>query len=85
MALGTGAFFAFAVSKALLARKRQPSTGTEAFGGKKAVVKATLEPYGMVLLQGELWKARSEREVIPIGETVEVIGMEGFTVVVRKV
>ena len=85
VAIATGAFFAYAVSKALLALKQQPSTGREAFAGKTAVVKATLEPDGMVLLMGELWKARSEGEVIAMGETVEVIRMEGFTVVVRKV
>ena len=84
VAIGTGAFFAFAVSKALLTLKKRPSTGREAFVGKKAVVKATLEPDGMVLLAGELWKARAEGGNIRIGETVEVVAMDGFTVVVRK-
>jgi membrane-bound serine protease (ClpP class) len=85
VAIATGAFFAFAVSKALLALRQQPSTGREAFAGKQAIVKATLEPEGMVLLMGELWKARSDGEVIPIGEVVEVVAMEGFTAVVKKV
>jgi membrane-bound serine protease (ClpP class) len=85
VALGTGAFFAFAVSRALLTMKKRPSTGREAFAGKKAIVKANLEPDGMVLMDGELWKARSEEGEIRIGETVEVIVMEGFTVIVRKI
>lgn len=85
VALGTGAFFAFAVSKALLALKKRPSTGRETFAGKKAVVKANLEPDGMVLMDGELWKARSEEGEIRIGETVEVISMQGFTAIVRKI
>jgi len=85
VALATGAFFAFAVSKALLTMKKRPSTGREAFSGKRAVVKANLEPDGMVLMDGELWKARSEAGEIRIGETVEVVEMEGFTAIVRKI
>ncbi len=85
VALATGAFFAFAVSKALLAQKRQPSTGREALVGKRAVVRAPLEPEGFVLLAGELWKARAQEGTIGYGETVEVVGMEGFTVIVRAV
>lgn len=85
VALATGAFFAFAVSKALLAQKRQPSTGREALIGKRAVVRAPLEPEGLVLLAGELWKARAAEGTIGRGETVEVIGLEGFTVIVRAV
>ncbi len=85
VALGTGAFFAFAVSKALLAQKRQPSTGREALIGKRAIVRAPLEPEGFVLLAGELWKARAAEGTIGLGETVEVIGLEGFTVIVRAV
>ncbi|MBC7260206.1 MAG: nodulation protein NfeD [Chloroflexi bacterium] len=82
---GTGAFFAFAVSKALLAQKRKPSTGREAIIGMRAVVRIPLEPDGMVMLAGELWKARAEEGVIDAGQTVEVVGLEGFTVIVRAV
>lgn len=85
VALATGAFFAFAVSKALLAQKRQPSTGREALIGKRAIVRAPLAPEGFVLLAGELWKARAQEGTIGYGETVEVVGMEGFTVIVRAV
>ncbi len=85
VALGTGAFFAFAVSKALLAQKRRPSTGREALIGRRAVVRVPLEPEGMVMLAGELWMARAEQGTIDRGETVEVVGLDGFTVIVRAV
>lgn len=85
VALGTGAFFAFAVSKVLLAQKRKPSTGREALTGKRAIVRAPLTPEGFVLLAGELWKARAEQGTIDLGETVEVVGLDGFTVIVRTV
>ena len=84
VAFGTGAFFAFAVSKALLAQRKRATTGREALVGKRAIVRAALNPDGMVLLTGELWKARTEEGPIPEGATVEVIGMDGFTVLVRK-
>jgi len=84
VALGTGAFFAFAVSKALLAQKKRAATGREALVGKTAIVRAELNPDGMVLLTGELWQARAEEWPIPAGTTVEVIGMDGFVVLVRK-
>jgi len=85
VALGTGAFFAFAVSKALLAQKRRPTTGREALIGKRAVVRAPLQPEGIILLAGELWKARAAEGTIGLGQTVEVVGMDGFTVIVRAV
>lgn len=85
VALGTGTFFAFAVSKALLAQKRRPSTGREALVGKRAIVRAPLAPEGMVLLAGELWTARAEQGTIDLGETVEVVRLDGFTVIVRAV
>jgi len=84
VAFGTGAFFAFAVSKALLAQRKRATTGREALVGKRAIVRAALNPDGMVLLTGELWKARTEEGPIPEGAAVEVIGMDGFTVLVRK-
>ncbi len=82
---GTGAFFAFAVSKALMAQKRKPATGREGLIGMRAVVRIPLEPEGMVMLAGELWKARAEEGTIDAGQTVEVVGLEGFTVIVRAV
>jgi len=82
---GTGAFFAFAVSKALMAQKRKPATGREGLIGMRAVVRIPLEPEGMVMLAGELWKARAEEGTIDSGQTVEVVGLEGFTVIVRAV
>lgn len=41
-------------------------------------------PAGAVYADGKLWTARSaDGEVIPVGETVEVEGMEGVKLIVR--
>lgn len=84
IALGTGAFFAFAVSKAVRIHKRQASTGREALAGKTAIVRSALDPEGMVLVRGELWKARSEEGSIQVGESVLVTDIDGFTLLVRR-
>jgi membrane-bound serine protease (ClpP class) len=84
IAVGTGAFFAFAVSKALRIHKRQATTGREALAGKIAVVRSPLDPEGTVLLKGELWKARASEGPIEAGESVLVTDIDGFTLLVRR-
>lgn len=85
IALATGGFFAFAVGKVVQARLRPATTGREALVGKQGVVRLALDPEGMVMVHGELWKARSEEGLIEVGATVEVLRKEGFVLVVRKV
>jgi membrane-bound serine protease (ClpP class) len=83
--LATGAFFAFAIGKALAAQRRQPTTGMEGLVGQVAEVRHTLDPAGMVLAAGELWRAESESGPIPAGERVVITGHEGFRLQVRRV
>ena len=84
LALATGAFFAFAVAKALAAQRRRPTTGKESLIGKTAEVRQALTPDGMVFVNGELWHADSESGSIPAGETTIVTGQEGFRLHVRR-
>lgn len=58
--------------------------------GKKAIVKKEINfsaNSGQVKIGGEIWSAKSENEniIIPQGEEVEVIGIEGVRAVVRTV
>ncbi|RLG42823.1 MAG: hypothetical protein DRO01_00795 [Thermoproteota archaeon] len=56
--------------------------------GRRGVVKRAIEPRGegVVLVGSELWTALSESgEGIEEGEAVEVVGVEGFKLVVRRV
>ncbi len=85
LALGTGLFFAFAISAVVRTMRRQPTTGIEGLMGKTAVVREALDPVGTVLVWGELWHARSaEGESHEPGARVVVSGAEGHTLLVRS-
>jgi membrane-bound serine protease (ClpP class) len=49
-----------------------------------AVVRQALEPEGMVLVEGELWRAESESGPIAVGERVVVTGRDGYRLRVRR-
>ncbi len=84
VALGTGAFFAFVVTKALRAQKWHVTTGREGLIGQIAEARTDLTPEGTVFLQGEHWKAVIEEGTAQKGEKVRVIEAEGFRLRVRK-
>jgi membrane-bound serine protease (ClpP class) len=51
--------------------------------GEIAVVRRTWEPDGMVFVEGELWRARSESGALVVGERVVVTGHDGMLLHVR--
>ncbi|MCD6364198.1 MAG: nodulation protein NfeD [Synergistetes bacterium] len=85
MVAATVVFFAFALSLALYAQRRKPISGREGMIGEKGVVKTKLSPQGTILVHGELWKAVSLNGEIEEGESVEVVGIDGLTLKVRRV
>jgi membrane-bound serine protease (ClpP class) len=78
LALGTGAFFVFAIAKVVAAHRRRPVTGFEGLIGETAVVRQALDPEGMVLVEGELWRAESESGPLAVGTRVVVTGRDGY-------
>jgi membrane-bound serine protease (ClpP class) len=90
--LVTVAFFTFAMTAALRARRARPTTGREGIVGQIAVVRSGLEPpafaggvrefRGKVFVHGELWNAVAD-EPAGVGERVEVVSNEGLTLRVR--
>jgi membrane-bound serine protease (ClpP class) len=68
--------FALAFTKALQARRAKPQTGAEELVHHIGVVRQTLDPEGLVFVNGELWRARSTDGPIPAGETVRVERVE---------
>jgi membrane-bound serine protease (ClpP class) len=66
------------------AQRRGVTTGIEEMPGKTAVVKETLDPEGMVLFEGELWKAVSLEGRIDAGELVNIQAVNGLTLCVIK-
>jgi membrane-bound serine protease (ClpP class) len=57
-------------------------TGAEGLVGERAVAIERCDPDGSMRMRGEIWRARSETPV-ERGETVEVVAVDGLTLVVR--
>ncbi|MGH3058658.1 MAG: NfeD family protein, partial [Gaiellaceae bacterium] len=77
VALTLALLVAFAVGKALQARRRAPASGQEELLGQRGVVRSALAPAGTVFVHGELWRAQAaDGEPIPTGALVSVEGIE---------
>lgn len=81
--LVSAAFFVFAVTMAVRARLKKPTTGTEGLLGEIGVVATSLTPEGKVSVHGEFWNAVSDRPVEK-GEKVKVIGIDHLILKVKK-
>lgn len=75
---------AYLVNSIVKAQRGRITTGIEEMVGKTAEVKETLKPAGMVLFEGELWKAVSEEGEIAVGEEVEIHHVDGLKLCVGK-
>jgi membrane-bound serine protease (ClpP class) len=84
VALLTGAFFAFAVAKVVMAQRRQPATGREGLVGLTAKARTRLAPEGTVFIEGERWEALADDGPIEKGQRVRITAVDGFRLRVRK-
>ena len=81
VALTISAFFAFALTKVVQARRRPPSAGPQTIVGAHGRVGRD----GLVAVRGELWKVReASGEQLAEGEDVEVLALEGIELVVQR-
>lgn len=78
-----GGFFVGIAYLAFRAYRRTPKGGMEGLLGEIGVVEERIDPIGLVFAHGEYWKAASE-EVVEQGEKVQVIGLKGLELIVRK-
>ena len=69
-------FVAFAVTKAVRARRRPATTGKEELVGQVGVVRQALDPDGFVFVHGELWQAHTDGETLEPGTPVRVDAIE---------
>ena len=75
-------FFAFALAKVVQVRRRPVAVGPQTLVGMRGVVRRE----GLVAIRGELWQARAAGgEPLDPGDEVEVVGMDGLSLVVRRV
>jgi membrane-bound serine protease (ClpP class) len=84
LAVVTGLFFAFAVAKVAQAQRRPAVTGREGLIGQLAQARTILDPSGTVLIKGELWDATAQDGPIAVGESVEIVGVDGFHLQVKR-
>jgi len=75
-----GAFWAFAISKAISLRRSPPRVGPHELVGMEGVVR---QP-GLVFVRGELWQAESPEPLRP-GQHVQVEELDGLSLKVRPV
>jgi membrane-bound serine protease (ClpP class) len=83
-AVGTLGSFVLAVSYLVFrSQKEKPTLGIEGLIGEVGVVREKLSPTGRVFVHGEHWKAEADNE-IDVDEKVEVMGIEGMVLKVRR-
>ena len=78
--IAIGAFWAFAISKAIAAKHRPVTVGPEQIVGLHGVVRDD----GQVFVRGELWRVHSDEPLRP-GEHVEVDARDGLTLSVHRI
>lgn len=82
-AVGTLAVFSAAAGRAVYNSMRRPVvTGSEALIGRIGDVRTSLDPEGIVFLEGERWDARATQAPVPPGAQVRVVGVDGLRLTV---
>jgi len=81
--LVSAAFFIFAVSRAINARMKKPTTGMEGLIGEVGIVSIPISPEGKISVHGEFWNATSD-ESLEKGEKVRVVGVTNLKLKVKK-
>jgi len=84
VAIFLAAFMAFLIWAVIRGQKRKVTTGKEGMIGQVALVKTALKPSGMVLVEGELWKAELDEGQAHPGEEVIVQKVDNLKLKVSR-
>ena len=84
VAIFLAGFVAVLVWAAIRGQKRKVTTGREGMIGQVAEVKAALKPRGMVMVEGELWKAELDEGHAQPGEEVIIQKVDNLKLTVTK-
>jgi membrane-bound serine protease (ClpP class) len=79
-----GGFFVIVASLAFRAYRAKPRGGTDGLRGEVGLVKERIDPEGLIFVHGEYWRATAVERLEP-GEKVEVEGLDGLVLRVKKV
>ncbi|MEW6447479.1 MAG: nodulation protein NfeD [Bacillota bacterium] len=84
MSLTLAGLMGLLVTAVVRGQKRRVQTGFEELVGREAVARADLKPAGTVFVAGELWQAEVVEGQAAPGDKLEVIGVEGLRLKVRR-
>ncbi|MBC8400706.1 MAG: nodulation protein NfeD [Candidatus Marinimicrobia bacterium] len=76
-------FFLFAIGFGIKAQRSKPVTGISGMIGLKGLSRTEIAEGGVVMVNGELWKAVSDK-AIPPDMPVEVVNVEGMILKVKR-
>jgi len=82
--LVSAAFFIFAVTRAINARLKKPTTGMEGLIGEIGIASTSIAPEGKVSIHGEFWNATSDQN-IEKGDKVQVVGAKNLKLNIKKI
>ena len=63
---------------------RRIVTGSEGMLGVQGRVVKPLKPVGTIVIKGEHWRAKSIEDSIEVNENVEIVGLDGLTLNVKR-
>ena len=63
---------------------RRIVTGSEGMLGVQGRVVKPLNPVGAIVIKGEHWRAKSVEDSIEVDDNVEIVGLDGLTLNVKK-
>jgi membrane-bound ClpP family serine protease len=63
---------------------RKQVNGREGMIGEQGRAIEALTPIGIIIVNGEYWSAKSINDRIEAGENVEIVGLEGLTLKVKR-
>jgi membrane-bound serine protease (ClpP class) len=84
VAIIVAAVFTFVITRVVRVYRRQAYTGREEMVGKTALAKSSLEPEGIVLIEGERWTAVVDKGKVEPGEEVTITRVEGLKLYVTR-
>lgn len=77
-------FLAAVIYAVINIRRFSPVHGNDEFRKSRAIVTEDLNPEGLIMVQGETWRASSSSgEVIARGQRVKVVGRDGMYLTVE--
>jgi membrane-bound serine protease (ClpP class) len=83
--ISVGAIFIWMIFKVAKTNLLKIKTGKEALIGSVGLAVNDLKPNGEIRVMGEFWRAKVKGMWINKGEKVEVVDMEGMSLVVKPV